>query len=206
MIARGRLQLADRLLADHAPVGHDAHRADGEALLQTIDDRDQGLGVGDVARPQFATNRPAGAVEQHSQNQLLAVGAMVFAVAVAAQRLAAVALEVDRGGVEEHQVELAEQVAAAAEPGFLDQVLGAARAEGRGGALVGQLLAEPGHGSIEVMQFQHLGAVDAVGVSPAFGGSVAAGGEQTVQHGQEDGPFDGELEAAVGQQRRQERG
>ena len=35
---------------------------------------------------------------------------------------------------------------------------------------------------------------------PLFGGAIAAGSEQAVQHGEEDRPLDGKLEAAVPQQ------
>ena len=56
---------------------------------------------------------------------------MVLAVAVPAQRLAAQPLEVEAGGVHEHQVEPAEQVAPMGEQPLLDQVLEAARRERR---------------------------------------------------------------------------
>jgi hypothetical protein len=51
-----------------------------------------------------------------------------------------------------------------------------------------------------MMQTQRAGAWDGVVVFPLLGGTVAARGEQTMQDGEEDGPFDGELKAAVAQQ------
>ena len=87
--------------------------------------------VGGVAGPHLRADRPAVAVDQHGEDHLPQVGPMVLAVAVLAQRLAAGALEVQAGGVHEHQVELAEQVAPMREQLLLDQVLDAARREGR---------------------------------------------------------------------------
>ncbi len=88
---------------------------------------------------------------------------MVLAEAALADVLAAFALEVDRGGVEEHQLEVGEQVAAVGEQVLLDAVLGAAGGEGRLARLlvVGQLLAEPGHGPVQVVELQ--------GVTPSIG-------------------------------------
>ena len=51
------------------------------------------------------------AVEQHGQDHLLQVRPVILAVAVLTQRLPAGALEVQAGGVHEHQVEPREQVA-----------------------------------------------------------------------------------------------
>src|SRR6267142_3335150 len=192
------LQVRDRLGADHAPVGDDADAADTEPPPQPVHDRQQGGHVGDVARPQFAADRPAVAVQDGAHDHLLEIGPMILAVPVLPERLAAVALEVQAGGVEEDQVQVGEQVAAAFVQGLFHEVLGAARRERRGGALVVEFLAEPGHGAIQVMQVQRLGARDRVVGFPLIGGAVAAAGEQAVQDGEEDRPFDRELEAAIG--------
>ena len=48
---------------------------------------------------------------------------MIFAVAVPAQRLATQPLEIQAGGVHEHQVEPAEQIAPVREQLLLDQIL-----------------------------------------------------------------------------------
>ena len=46
-----RLQFGDRLSADHAPIGDDANPADGKALAQPIDHRDQAARIGGIPRP-----------------------------------------------------------------------------------------------------------------------------------------------------------
>jgi hypothetical protein len=48
---------------------------------------------------------------------------MVFRVPMLAQALAPGALEVDRGGVEEHELDISEQVAPAREQFLLDYIL-----------------------------------------------------------------------------------
>ena len=171
------LQRRDRLLADHAPVGHDADPTDAEATPQAIHDGDQRRHVGGVARPQLAADRPPLAVEHRPDDHLVQVGPMVLAVAALADVLAALALEVDRGGVEEDQLEIGEEVAAVGEQLLLDPVLDAAGSERRLVRLlvVGQLLAEPGHGPVEVVQLQQFTPVDLVVGLPLVGGSVAAG-------------------------------
>ena len=61
---------------------------------------------------------------------------MILALAVLTEGLAAASLEVDGGGVEEHQVQPAEQILPPGEQGLLDQVLGAACGEGSGPELL----------------------------------------------------------------------
>ena len=123
---------------------------------------------------------------------------MVLAEAPLADVLAALALEVDRGGVEEDQLEVGEEVAPVGEQLLLDPVLGAAGGERRLVLLLvlGQLLAEPGHGPVEVVELEVVAALDLVVRLPLVGGPVAAGGEEAMQDGEEDGPLDVELEAA----------
>ena len=109
------LQLLDRLLADHAPIGHDADLGDAEPAAEPIDHRDERRHVGRVAGPQFTADRSPLTVEHGPDDHLLEVGPMVLAVAALADRLSAFSLEVDRGRVEEDQLELGEQVAPAGE-------------------------------------------------------------------------------------------
>ena len=112
---------------------------------------------------------------------------MILAVAVLAQRLAAGALEVEAGGVHEHQVEPREQVAPMREQPLLHHVLQATRCERRAAVLLllRQLLAQPRHRPIEVMQIEPLDAGDGVILAPAIRGAVGAAHEQPVQHGEE---------------------
>ena len=114
---------------------------------------------------------------------------MILAVAVLAQRLAAGALEVEAGGVHEHQVEPREQVAPIREQPLLHHVLQTARREWRAAVLLflGQLLAQPGHRPVEMMQIEPLDADDGVILAPAIGGAVGAADEQPVQHREEHG-------------------
>src|ERR1035438_9459487 len=55
-----------------------------------------------------------------------------------------------------------------------------------------------------MVQAQLVDPVDGVVLFPLLGGTVAAGREEAMQHGEEDGPFDGKLEAAVFQQSSQD--
>jgi hypothetical protein len=63
------------------------------------------------------------------------------------------------------------------------------------------LLAQPRHRPVEVMELQAVRAGDGVVRHPFLAGPVGAGDEEAVQHRDEDGALDGELEAAVGEQR-----
>jgi hypothetical protein len=63
-----------------------------------------------------------------------------------------------------------------------------------------QLLPEPGHGAIEVVQGQAFHTRDGVVLDPPLAGPVGAGDEKPVQHGGEHGTLDVELEATVGEQ------
>ena len=182
-----RLQLGHGLGTDHAAVGDHAHARDVEAPAQPVDHRDQRRHVGGVARPHLRAHRPAVAVDQHGQDHLPQVRTVILAVAVPAQRLAAGALEVQAGGVHEHQVEPREQVAPMREQPLLHHVLEAAWRERRAAVLLllRQLLAQPRHRPIEMMQIEPLDAGDRVILTPAIGGAVGAAHEQPVQHGEE---------------------
>ena len=63
-----------------------------------------------------------------------------------------------------------------------------------------QLLPEPGHGAVEVVQRQAVHTRDDVVVDPFVAGPVGAGDEEPVQDGGEDGALDLELETAPGEQ------
>src|SRR6202043_3111011 len=66
--------------------------------------------------------------------------------------------------------------------------------------ILGQLVAEPRHGPVEMMQFEPVGAVDAIVFAPTVGGAVRAAAEQAVQHGQERRALQRELMPAVTRQ------
>ena len=99
---------------------------------------------------------------------------MVLRVAVLAEALAAGALEIKRGGVEKDQAQFAEQVVAQDKQPFLNEVLGGAWAEATP-ALVGQFVAEPAHGAVELMQFEIADPSDDQPTAPLLGGAVGAG-------------------------------
>src|SRR5664279_941126 len=121
---------------------------------------------------------------------------MIFRVPALADSLASFALEVDRRGVEKHDVQIGKQVAASREQRLLDEVLVGAGSERRGPVLLvfWKNLSQPSHGPVEVVQVQTADAFDGVVVLPLLGGTVAAGREEAMQHGQEDGPLDGEFQ------------
>src|SRR5271166_831232 len=116
---------------------------------------------------------------------------MILTVAAPAQGLAACALETETGRVHENQVELRQQVAPMGEQLLLHHVLHAARGERRAAVLLlfRQLLAQPPHGSIVVMQFELVDAGDGVILTPPIGGAIGAAHEQPVQHGEEHRAF-----------------
>ena len=81
---------------------------------------------------------------------------MVLALAVLAEGVATVSGEEQRGGVEEHQVERAEQVAASSEQLLLDEVFDAPRRGGIGLAFT-ERLAEPAHRAVQMLQLERFG-------------------------------------------------
>ncbi len=102
---------------------------------------------------------------------------------------AALALEPERGGVEEGDADPAEQLAPMGEQGLLDQ-LGA-------GPAVLVLGAEPGDRLVELAQADVLGTGDAAALRPGLGVTVRAGDHEAVQDGGVDGTLEVEGEAVV---------
>jgi hypothetical protein len=90
------------------------------------------------------------------------IGAMVLGVPALTEALAARPLEVQAGGVHEDHRQLAEQVATGFEQPLLHRILEAARGERRAVCLLGvrQLLAEPAHRAVEMMEGEVAGALD----------------------------------------------
>jgi hypothetical protein len=60
------------------------------------------------------------AVEQHGENHLAQVRPMILGIAVPAERLPVGALEIQTGGIHEHEIELGEQVTQPLEQAFFD--------------------------------------------------------------------------------------
>ena len=181
---------------DHAAVGNDADPTDVKALAQSVDDRQQHRGIGGVAGQHLGANRPAVAVDDDRQDHLLQVGAMVLRVAVSPEARAAGAVGRQTGCIHEDQREIAEQIATALEQALLDQVLDAARHQ-RPGRGWDDLLAEPSHRPVEMMQLKPIDPGDLVVGHPYLATAVRARYEQPVQHTGEDGALDSELETAA---------
>ena len=101
---------------------------------------------------------------------------MVLGEAPPPERLPARALEIETGGVHEHQVDRAEEVAPPREQLLLHDVLQATRRKGRCVRLLvfGEFFAEPAHGAVEVVQAEALDALDPVILPPALGGAIRA--------------------------------
>src|SRR5262249_21298518 len=133
--------------------------------------------------------------EHGADDHLPQIGPMILAVAILPDALAAVTFEVERCGIEEDDVHVGEQIATAREQQFLDQIFGATWYElGRTLLLlVGQMMSEPSHGPIQMVQLQLVHALENVVLFPAFGGTIAAGSQQAVQDSHEHGAFDGKF-------------
>ena len=144
-------------------------------------------------------DRPAVAVDDEAEDHLLEIGAIVLGIAVLAKRLAALAVERQAGGVHEHRGEVGKEIAAQVEQRLLDLVFHAARRE-RFGRLLRNLLAEPGHGAVEVMQLEPIGARDVVVLHPRRAVAIRARDQQAVQRGDEHGALDRKPEPALLQQ------
>ena len=113
--------------------------------------------------------------------------------------LASLALEVQRGGVEEDDVEGAEEILAAMEQLLFNDVF---RAAGREGVilLVLGLFPEKGHRPVEMMEGEIVDAGDDVIPMPPVAGPVGAGGEEPMEDREEDCPFHIEAELPVQQE------
>ena len=194
-----RLDRRDHLLRDHSGISDQTHPTHREATLQACSHLVERGDVGGVARPHLAAHRDTVRVNHHPQHHLLALATVVLALAVLAERVATVAGEEQRGGVEEHQVERAEEIAASGEQLLLDEVFDAPWRGGIGLAFT-EHLAEPAHRAVQMLQLQRFGAVDGLVTAPLQGAAVGAGDHDTVQHGHEHRAFDIEVMVAGGQQ------
>jgi hypothetical protein len=180
------------------------HAADREAFAQPVDHRHQSGDIGGVARPHLRAYRTPVAIDQHREDHLPQVRPMVFAIAVLTDALSAEAFEVEAGGVHEHQVKPAEQIAPMGEQLLFDQILCAARREWRHIILLlgGQCLTKPGHRPVQVVQVEVLAAADAIIVAPAICRQIRTAAHQAMQHGEERRAFYYEAMAALARKTR----
>ena len=184
-------QFRQRPRADHAAIGDDADPADGEAPAQAVDHRQQRLDVGGVARPGLRAEGTAVPVDDHADHHLFQFRAVILGLAAPPERLATLAVEVEGGGIEEHQVQVVEQVASSREQPLLHQVLDRPRRPGAS-LLVGKLLTQPGDRPVQVVQVDAVEPGNPVALQPLVAGPVGAGDAQPVQHAGEDRPLDRE--------------
>jgi hypothetical protein len=78
---------------------------------------------------------------------------MVFGVTALTDGLAPLSVAVDRRSVEEHQIQLGEQIAALGEQSLFDEVLVGAGRKRRSATLpiLRQHLSQPGHGPVQML-------------------------------------------------------
>jgi hypothetical protein len=124
---------------------------------------------------------------------------MVLAVAALTDRLSASSLEVDRGRIEEDQLKLCEEITPTGEECLLNEVFVAPESKRRfvGLLLTWQLVTEPAHRPVEVMNLKILASHDLVVRFPRVRSAIAAGVKEPMQDSEKDGALDGELEAAT---------
>jgi hypothetical protein len=113
-----------------------------------------------------------------------------------AQAGAASAFEPQAGGVEESHRQLAEQRLAVPVQGLFDGI--------RHHPAVADLLAEPGHRLVGVIQSKVGSARNTEAMAPFAGMAIRAGHHQAMHHRQIDGPLDVEPEVTVRQQSAQD--
>ncbi len=154
-----------------------------------------------VLGPHLRADRSPFLVDDDADDDLVQVRPVILGVAALAERGAALALEIQRGGIHEHDRKIGEQRAPTGEQPLLDKILDAACNEGSAVLIRrGQFLAKPGHGPVQVMELQAIDTRDAVVAAPLVTGAVGAGDHQPMQHGEEDGSLDGKLETAIRKQ------
>lgn len=116
-----------------------------------------------------------------------------------AKDLAAFALERQRGGVHEDDGKVGEQIPPSGKQLLLDLVLNRARCQRRRIRLIGfvAFLAQPCHGTVEMMQRQALNAGDRVIGKPLLASTIGTADHDPMQDGGKHGSFGREFEAAV---------
>jgi len=174
------------LLAHHSPVGDYRHITYPEPFPQGCGHRHDRFRVGGVARPHGAGDGTAVLVCDNPHHHLVLIGPAVLGVASGPQLLAARALEVDAGGVEEDHRKGGEEVPVGLKDGFLDGLT---------------VLAQPGHGPVEVVELYVFCSGNAVVAGYPGGFPVRAGEEKAGQRGEVDRPLYAEGVIPAGEQR-----
>ena len=121
---------------------------DIETLLQSFHDRQQRFNIGGVARPHLTAYGLPLVVDDRPDDHLLEIRAMIFAKAPLADGFPSGSFEVNRGGIEEHQIELGKKIPTMPENMLFNQVLVAARGEGCGVFLIFELFSQKAHHAV----------------------------------------------------------
>ena len=145
--------------------------------------RRSGVDISGVAGQDVERHRPALAVDRDAQHELRQVRPTVAAVAVPDQRALAVAVEVDRGGVDEHQVELGREQVAMLEEQILLELMADRR--------------QPWQRAVEMVQGQVVEAGRLDRVRPGGALQVRARGAQPLQGEREGHALGVEAEPAA---------
>ena len=124
-------------------VGNEAHLGQAEPLPRPVDHRQQRRDVRLIPRSDLAVQRSSALAEQGAHHDLVAVWTVVLGVAVGAQLLAALALEVQARRVEEHEVKGTEQVLRLLEQPLLHRV---------------SVLSQETHRPVQVVQLKVVGS------------------------------------------------
>src|SRR5881396_3841721 len=100
---------------------------------------------------------------------------MILALAVPSNFLATLPFEVNRGGIEKHQFDRAEEIPALLEEVLFNLIFGAARrVQNPSPGLIVERFAQKGHGPIEVVEFQFLGSREPIGLAPSLRSPITA--------------------------------
>jgi hypothetical protein len=133
-------------------------------------------------------------VDDYPDHHLLEIRPGILAEAPFPKALSASTPEVNRGGIEEDQLETAEQIAPALEHVLFDQTLVAPERQERGRALVRKRFSQEGHRPVKVVQLKGSGAENGVVSAPALTIPIRSGSHQPMQYSEKNRPFDIELE------------
>ena len=180
-------------MLNHPPVGNDGALTDGKTASEPFHHGGGGRHIGGVARPHLGSDGGAFPVEDDAHDHLETIGPVFLAVTRLADRTS-LAFKVERGGVEEDEIEGGEQILAVVEELLLDDVL---RAPHREGVihLVLDLTPQKGHGPVEVVEVYTVHTLDDVIPASPVTGAVGAGGEEPMEDGEEGGALHVETES-----------
>jgi hypothetical protein len=98
------LKFFDRISADHTPVGDNAKIANAKSLSNSICYWDQRFDISRIAGPHLAADGLAVTVDNGSDDHLMQIGSVVFAVSSFSDT-STLSLEVDGGRIKKDQIQ-----------------------------------------------------------------------------------------------------